>query len=106
LLVVVLKTLSCFVQPFEEVHHVSQADIDLQLVDKLENLGGLHLAVDVQSDFGAVKAQAFLVHNHYFPCGLRFLIVALHIKDFLVFYLGDAHNQKGDQLPELNDALP
>ena len=106
LLVVILEAFSGLVESLEVVHHVSQPDIDFQLVDVLEDLSGLDLAADVEGDLRPVEAEAFLVHYHDLRCRLVLLVVALHVEDLLVLDLGDAHDQQRDQLPELRDALP
>lgn len=106
MLVVVLEAFSGLVKALEEVHHVSETDVDFQLVDVLEDFGGFDLAVDIEADFRTVEAESLLVHGHHLCGSLRFLVITLHVEDLLVFDLGDAHNQKRDQLAELRDALP
>lgn len=67
--VVVFEAFGGFVEALEEVHHVSEPNIDLQLIDVFEYLGGLYLAVDVQPDLRPVEAEPLFVHDHDFGGG-------------------------------------
>jgi len=46
--VIALEALSCFIESFKEIHHVSKSDVDLEIVHDLEYISGFNLAVDVE----------------------------------------------------------
>jgi len=65
LFVVIIEIFSGLVKTFEEVHHISQSDINLEFIDVFENFSCLDLAIDVESYFRAIEAQALFVQLHY-----------------------------------------
>jgi hypothetical protein len=70
LLVVIFEAFSGLVQSLEEIHHVSQSDVDFQFIDVLEDLSCFDLAVDVEADLRSVEAESLLVHYHHLCGGL------------------------------------
>lgn len=103
LLVVVIEILGGLIQSLEKVHHISESDIDFQLVHEFKYFCSFGLAVNVQSVLGSVETEAFLVGLHHFK---RSFLVSVDVEQLIVFDLYDAHDQQGDQLSETRNALP
>jgi len=103
LLVVVVEILSCLIQTFEEVHHVSKSDIDFQLVYVFKNLCSFDFTVDIESNLRSIETQSLLVCQNDF---LRSLLVSKDMEKFLIIYFSDAHYDERNKFSELSDTLP
>ena len=68
-LTVIFEVLSGLIYALEEVHHVSEPNVDLQFIDVFEYFSRLYLAVDVEADLWPIEAEPLFVHYHHFGRG-------------------------------------
>ena len=68
-LTVIFEVLSGLIYALEEVHHVSEPNVDLQFIDVFEYFSSFYLTVDVQADLWSVEAEPLFVHYHHFGRG-------------------------------------
>ena len=106
-LTVVLKVFSGFIYSLEEVHHVSEADIDLHLVHILEDLSSFDLALNLQCDLRSIHAEFLLIEVD--PLATVVSILGgfiIFFEEDVAFDFGDVFDEEWDDLSELVDAVP
>ncbi len=103
LLVIVIEILSCLIQTFEEVHHVTKPDVYFQLVYVFKNLCCFDFTIDIESDLRSVETQSFFVCQYDF---LSSLLVSKNMEKFLIIYFCNAHDDKRNKFSKLSNTLP
>lgn len=91
LLVVVIKVFRGLVESLEEVHHVSEPNVDLKLIDVVEDIRRLDLAVNIKSYLRTVETEALTVGLHHLHWRL---LLRKHQEQLVVIDLRDAHKKQ------------
>lgn len=107
ILTVIFKIFSSLIDPLEEIHHISQADIDLHLIHILEDLSGFDFALDLQGNFRTVHPQFLFVKVHPFPAVVSVLCtLVVFLEEDISLDFGYVFDEERDDLPKFVYALP
>lgn len=106
-LTVIFEVLSGLIYALEEVHHVSETNVDLHLIHILENLSSFDLALNLKGDLWSIHAQFLLIEVHPLPTIIPVLgTLVVFFKEDISLYLCDVFDEQGNDLSELVDAFP
>jgi len=106
-LTVIFEVFSGFIDTLEEVHHISEANVDFHFIHILEDLCSFDLALDLQRNLRSIHTQFLLIDVYPFATIVSvFGTLIIFFEEDVALDFGDVFDEKRNDLSKLVNALP